>query len=399
MRRHLNLRVTKVEMTGKLLASSSLAAPAFAQVAVASRPEDIAGEWISLAREAAISPYQTYPFLSAWADTVGRCEGATPFIVHARDAAGKLQAIVPLCLERRAGIEIALFLGGRESNFNIPILAAGTNADPAVMRQLLIEAAHKAHRKPDIFYFRNQPKSFDGANNPFVCETARPSAGMAYGATLPERQEELTSRLSGDARKKLRKKAARLEAMGPLIYEHDAHGEAATRILDALIEQKSERFAETGVRAGFDIGGVRALLRRLQAEGDGALELHALKAGDRIVATYAGIVRDKRFSAMLNSYDMSEDVARSSPGELLLHALMRNLVSRGFTHFDLGAGEARYKKAVCEDAIQLFDTILPVTPRGKIAAPFFASFLTLKRRVKKSERLTRLYYSARRAIG
>jgi CelD/BcsL family acetyltransferase involved in cellulose biosynthesis len=126
--------------------------------------------------------------------------------------------------------------------------------------------------------------------------------------------------------------------------------------------------------------------------------LHALSVGGRIVAAYAGVVRGARFSAMINSFDMDEEIARSSPGDLLLHALMRNLVGRGMTAFDLGAGEARYKNAVCDETIELCDVIAPISAQGALAAPLFSAFLRLKRRVKQTPALSRAYYRLRGLI-
>ncbi|MCX7898917.1 MAG: GNAT family N-acetyltransferase, partial [Methylocystis sp.] len=103
-----------------------------------------------------------------------------------------------------------------------------------------------------------------------------------------------------------------------------------------------------------------------------------------------------RFSAMLNSFDMDPAIARASPGELLLHALMRDLVSRGMTYFDLGAGEARYKQTVCGDRIALCSATLGVTRKGMVAAAALSTYLRAKRLLKRSPLLMRLATFARR---
>src|SRR5512140_830587 len=82
-------------------------------IEVLADPADIREEWIAVAARAAVSPYQSYSFASGWANTIGRVEAVRPFIVVARDAAGRATAILPLCVQRRAGLKIALFLGGR----------------------------------------------------------------------------------------------------------------------------------------------------------------------------------------------------------------------------------------------------------------------------------------------
>jgi len=388
---------TRLESLPDGFAQATATSRAPATVQVFTRFEEAREDWSDLARRATISPYQTFAFLSAWGETVGRAENVTPFIVVARDEAGRPRALLPLCVQRRAGLNIALFLGGRESNFNLPLLRRDADWDEARLRGLIMDAARAAPERPDIFYLRNQPRRFGALDNPLAFNNAWPSASFAYGATLPSRVDDLAARLSKDTRKKLRKKESRLAEMGALTYEHGARGERGDAILDALLRQKAARFSQMGVSDSFDRLHMKAFLHRLaREEGDGALELHALSVGGRVVATYAGLVHGGRFSAMLNSFDMDEDIARSSPGDLLLHALMRNLVARGMTHFDLGAGEARYKNAVCDETIELCDAVMPVSARGALAAPAFAAWLRLKRRVKQSPALAQAYYRARR---
>jgi CelD/BcsL family acetyltransferase involved in cellulose biosynthesis len=83
----------------------------------------------------------------------------------------------------------------------------------------------------------------------------------------------------------------------------------------------------------------------------------------------------------------------------LLQALLRNLVSRGFTHFDLGVGEARYKNAVCDETIELCDVVVPVTLKGALAAPLLATFVAAKRKIKQNPSLMRFAVRAKALIG
>ena len=87
----------------------------------------------------------------------------------------------------------------------------------------------------------------------------------------------------------------------------------------------------------------------------------------------------------------------STPGEILLTALLENLGRRGFTHFDLGIGEAPYKDAVCDEAIELYDTVLAVSPAGALVAPLLRASLACKRSVKQTPWLLRWFERLRRA--
>lgn len=366
---------------------------------VLGRFEDARADWTELYALCPASPYQSYQFVSTWFETVGREERLEPHIVVARSADGRAQALLPLALDTRGGLRIATFMCGRESNFNLGLFRPDAKFDEADARRLLVDAARRAKKRPDLYYLRNQPRRFENAANPLAFADARSSASCAYGLMLPATAGELDARNSKDARKKLRKKEARLAERGALRYEHRAEGERAREILQALIAQKSARFADMGVANLFDSVGMRMLIERLgAATGDGALELHALSVGERIVATYAGLTRGGRFSALLNSFDMDDDIARSSPGDLLLHALLRDLVARGMTHFDLGAGEARYKNAVCDETIELCDALAPVTWKGALVAPLFAFYLLAKRRTKQTPQVARLIAQVRRVF-
>ena len=392
--------VTKLETLQAERGDITAAAQASRAVAVFDSFEAARADWAELYAICAASPYQSYQFVSTWFDTVGREELLEPFIIVARAPDGRPQALLPLALDSRGPLRIATFMCGRESNFNLGLFRPGLRLEEAGARGLLADAAREAIRRPDLYYLRNQPRRFEGVDNPFAFADARPSASFAYSVALPASAAELDARVSKDTRKKLRKKEARLRELGELRYEHRASGARALEIVGALIAQKSARLAERGVSSLFESAGMRDFLERLGgASGDGALEVHGLSLSGRIVATYAGLIRGGRFSALLNSFDMDEEIARCSPGDLLLHALMRDLVARGMSHFDLGAGEARYKNAVCDETIELCDALTPVTFRGALAAPALSWFLQVKRRIKQTPWMARCAARLRRRLA
>jgi len=357
-------------------------------------------DWIELYALCAASPYQSFEFASNWFDTVGRAQNLTPMIVVARSASGRPLALLPLALDRRGPLRVAAFLCGRESNFNLALIHPNAGLDENALRRLLAGAATKSSIRPHLYFLRNQPRRFEGVANPLAFSDARPSPSFAYGLTLPRDAAELDARASRDARKKLRKKEQRLAQLGELRYEHRADGARALDIMRALIVQKSARLEQMGAPSAFDEPAMCDFLERATlAAGDGALEMHALSVSGRIVATYAGLTRGARFSAMLNSFDTTDAFARCSPGELLLRALLRNLVERGFAGFDLGAGEARYKNAVCDETIELCDMALPTTWAGALAAPMLMGYLRAKRRIKQTPWLANRAFEARRLFG
>ena len=90
---------------------------------------------------------------------------------------------------------------------------------------------------------------------------------------------------------------------------------------------------------------------------------------------------------MFNAFDADPEVAPSSPGDLLLGRIVAQACREGATRFDLGIGAARYKAALCDEEIALFDTFVPITPQGHIAAAAIAARQVAKRIVKGDPRL------------
>ena len=171
-------------------------------------------------------------------------------------------------------------------------------------------------------------------------------------------------------------------------------------MLAAFFAQKAERMQELGLANVFDEPGVRDFIAAAATHvdpdtGTPAIELYAAYVGDSIVATFGGICSAGRFSGMFNSMT-SGPLRGESPGELLLANVVRMACGRGLATFDLGVGEAGYKRSFCSEAQPLFDAIVPVGMAGAAAAAVFRSQLHAKRAVKASPFLSKALQQVRR---
>jgi CelD/BcsL family acetyltransferase involved in cellulose biosynthesis len=372
----------------------------FARVDVYTDPRAALDAWTELEAVAPVTGYQTRRFLLPWLDTLGERRGFSAMVSVARDACGAPVALLPLGLARRGPFQVALFLGDRQSNFNLPLVRPGVRFDRAACEVLLRETARCAPQRPDVFLLLNQPLAWDGADNPFSLVRHRESPSFGYATKLsPDAKDCAAAKLSKAARRRLKKKEKRLASLGEVTYECAATPERAQAILDAFLAQKQSRFSRAGLDPEFARPQMRAFLQRAAtrgiAEGRAAFELHALCLGERIVATYGAIRHGANLHAMFNSFEQEPEIARCSPGDLLLHRLIDNARSRGITLFDLGIGEARYKASICEEIIPLFDCIIPVTPLGRIAGLLAGLRLSMKRRIKRSPRIWGLIQKSR----
>lgn len=359
-------------------------------------PRDALADWAVLAATAPSTPYQTSAWVLPWIDTVGASLSIAPLIVVARDAAGVPVALLPLGVQRQGGLSLASFLGAKDSNFNLGLFRPGTEWTRAALHRLLSRAAAADGRGIDLFAFRNQPHAWQGAANPLLALARQPSPSFAYKADLAADPDAFfKAHLSRDTRKKVRQKTNRLASLGAVsVVEARTQAEVA-EVLDAFMTQRLARNVAAGLGSD-DLVPLRRFLDRTVG-GDGPIAFHALRCGDRIVATLGGARHGDRFSGMLTSFAAEPEIARASPGELLLIEVMRRHCAAGFATFDLGVGEARYKETYCPDAQELFDSLVPMTARGRVFAGAEALRLQLKRAIKQSSWAWPLAQRLRRA--
>jgi CelD/BcsL family acetyltransferase involved in cellulose biosynthesis len=200
--------------------------------------------------------------------------------------------------------------------------------------------------------------------------------------------------MGSGSRKKLRQKERQLAAaVGPVSYLRARTHAEVDWVLEAFFKQKGERMRELGLSNAFDGEGVKEFAAAAAHEidpdtGEPIIELYAALAGDTIIATFGGIMAHGRFSGMFNSIAGAE-FRDYSPGELLLSNVVRMCCERGCDRFDLGIGDAAYKQVYCKDAEPLYDSVIPITAAGQIAAPIWRASLAMKSRIKQSDALLR----------
>lgn len=348
---------------------------------------DALSVWRQLAASGHGTPYQAHDWIEGYSRLVDGPAGHAPALIVLSDPAGTPLMLLPLALHRAGPLRVARFIGGKHSNFNMPVCAPGAAAlDAATLRAALQQAGRDAGI--DLFAFSSQPYEWEGFANPLARLGGQPSPSAGYKLTLAEDAEALLKeRLSKDTRKKLRQKETKLAQLGPVTYVRPEKPEDIRAVLEDFLRLKAARFQSQGISDPFDGPDVRAFLEAA-ATGAGekgrTLELHALQVGGRTVAVYGALADAQRFCGLFTAFDGDTEIARSSPGDILLMKIIADACARGLKTFDLGVGEARYKAQVCTATEALFDSVLPVTARGQLAGAALARLVAAKRWAKHS---------------
>ena len=303
-------------------AEGSDAAAPFAHVEVFDELELARGAWAELEEIASVSPYQRYDFLAAWVETIGRANAVAPMIVVARDSCGRVNAVLPFGRRRRGPVWAAAFLGGAHANFKMGLFRPGIAASREAIVDLLSRAARMTRRASTSF--GSGTSRSPGPARPIRSPRCR--GGRArVSATRARCGETSTSGSRAVTRRRLaariRKKRNHLSEIGPVASFVARNEPEARAILAAFFRQKDARMRAVGLGNPYEEAETAQFFERAAttklAQGAQPLELYALTAGERIVATFGGIAHAGRFSGMLISYDAAPEIARCSPGQLL----------------------------------------------------------------------------------
>ena len=325
--------------------------------------------WATLAAGGLPSPYQQMSFLQTWFETLGRAQGWSPFLVLAESPNGEPEALLPFGLRRLGPVRVIAFLGGKDVNANLGIFR-----DPAAWTVEAVQALLRtaARGQADLVWLENMPERWIGEVNSLAAINPLPAPSPNFATRLQKDFDSwFNERLSKESRKKWRKKRQGLEKLGAVSAQRAETASEAEAFLAAFLLQRAQR-AQDGLPNAYESAPAVAFIRRLaglDAAGFApALTLWALKCGDAVIATFGAFVHRAHVSLFVTSFDSSEAFARCSPGELLLHDIVRAYGEAGLTSLDLGIGDGRYKRETCEDEIALVNVALPITWRGAVFA-------------------------------
>ncbi len=346
------------------------------------------------------TPFQRFDFLAPWQRKVGERKGLLPFIVVAYDADRRPLLLMPLALCQKYGIRFACFMGGKHSTFNMA-LWDGDFAAKATPDDLhaLISAIRKQSRA-DVLALTQQPMNWRDAPNPMALLPSQASANdcplMTIAPGAPP--EALIDR---SLRRELKAKERKLQKLPGYRY-HVASGDTEIkRLLDWFFRIKPLRMAKQKLPNAFAEPGIEDFLHAACiapiASGGHVIDIHAIECDEEVIAIFAGVSDGQRFSTMFNTYTMSGN-SRHSPGLILLRNIIDHYAERGYRAFDLGVGTDDYKKLFCKSDEPIFDSFIPLSARGKVAAGAMSGIHRAKRLVKHNQALFHIAQRLRTAL-
>ena len=338
------------------------------------------------------TPYQRFDFLEAWQRQVGEREGIRPFIVIAYDKDRQPLLLLPLGLKRESGARVARFLGGKHATFNMALWRKDFAASASQADLDALMSGIRAHAEADVLALTQQPQRWVDLPNPFALLPSQVSANdcplltMAPGAAPG-------SRISNSFRRRLKGKERKLQTLSGYNYRLATSDADIKRLLDWFFTIKPQRMAAQQLPNGFADPGIEDFIRDAcmakLAGGGHAIDIHALECDEEVIAIFAGVADASRFSMMFNTYTLSGN-AKYSPGLILMRDIIDHYAERGTVSLDLGIGSDDYKRLFCKDDEPIFDSFVPLSIRGRVAAAALSSLMRAKRMIKHTPALMQI---------
>lgn len=355
------------------------------------------GTWRALEEHAVFTPYQRFDWIAGW---LKACGGQHRLAILSIEQTGTPVALLPLLVESRFGFRQATIIGTQMGNADAMVVRP--DALPLLTRDVLERLLTEARRTVGMDYIAlfNQPESWQGVENPLLQFSHAPGPNNLYLGSLGERgafdrfDEKRLSNL-------LRRKRKLADAHGAVSFKAASTAEEIDLFHKTFLAQRAARFAQMGIANIFAEPHFVRFFREAAIASLGqtrpTMVMHALYAGDEIIATACGTYAGDHYSQYINATAGGE-VAKFRLIGILMHALFADVAARGGKSIDMGLGDFDYKTDWTVPTA-VYDGIVPLTLRGRLAGSAILAIRRLKRGIKQHDRLWNLARKLRARLG
>ena len=290
----------------------------------------------------------------------------------------KILFILPLEITTKYNIKILQWLGGNHSDYFSPIISKDFDLSKEKFIKLWKQIKNSLPEF-DIILFNKQPLEVVVKKNPFVQFLSNHKDSYIHKILLPESWEsysELT------LKKKFRMQNTRsekvLNKMGNLSFKIIPNSNEKVTFIDEIFNQKNDHLKSLGIKEIFEEKDIN-FYKAFEGLKNKKIETHIsyIKLDDQIIAAHWGIVYKNRFYYLIPSMN-AKNLAKYSPGRLLIENLIKWSIANKLKIFDFTLGDEKYKKSWCNSKSQLFNHLQLNSFKGTILFIFLKSKLIIK---------------------
>ncbi len=274
--------------------------------------------------------------------------------------------LLPLETVSVNGTRVLRYPGGSHANCNFPWLDG--SVDHASVG-LLVSTIRIARPDIDVLSLTRQLPILSGQDNPLLQLKSIENPNPVLAASLVSGFDAVLERSNAKRKLKKHRQHGRRyeEAGGWRIYAPQSR-EETNEILNAFFALKAHRFRQMGIGDPFANAHIQTFFKELYGNATGSLhaayELQVLEVGGKI-RSLIGKTRSKLGPTVEFSAIADDALMTASPGEFLFYEDIKRSCDAGLTIYSFGIGDEPYKREWCDIESSIFDTIIPLTAKGK----------------------------------
>ena len=316
--------------------------------------------------------------------------GADAFFVTLRRN-GRPVLMLALEVMKEGPFRVASFMGERHANGNF---AAFTDrAVPVLSAQevrTVADAVRAARPDVDLILLERQVPAVDGADNPLSGLRTMRSPNIALATDLAGGMDAVLGRMSGKRkRKKYKLQLRKFDEAGGYRWFEASTPDEVERLISEFYVLKAARFKKRGIPDTFASAEVRAFFRQLFHDAltvsPPPFVLHGIEVAGEIRGINGFSVTDT--SLVCEFCAIRDDDPTISPGFYLDYVGIEEACKRGKAVYDFSIGDDDYKRTWCDMETVQFDTLLPLTLKGRLLAATLKARAGAVRLVKSNKRL------------
>lgn len=316
-------------------------------------------------QDARFAPPQHPLWIRAWVEA----SGSDAVIIMLRKGGAPVFALA-LEVVREGPFAIAQFPSAEHANGNFPAVVPDAGLVEEADIKAICSAVQASRPDIDLISLQRQNPNHGNLENPLRKLAAMRSPNVSLAVDLRDGLEAALKRNGGRRKKKkFRHNQRKFDEIGGYRVIKASSPEEVDRLLDAFFMMKAARFAERGIPNVFAPLEVQTFFRRLYSSslvyGDRPFEVKGIEINGELVAVHGMSINEH--SVVCDFGGIVEMGANLSPGFFFDYLCIEEACNAGKSLYDFSVGDEPYKRSWCDVETWQFDTLLPLTAKGRAA--------------------------------